>query len=442
MNPKQTSRHTRKSIRTAAALAAALLIQMTPSAQALDPWTNVVDFTYPSGPSAAGVDVGTDTDGNIIYNVGDAAYKVGGYNTAVVLASADHGTTWGTLNEYADPNWSFAANTSFAADPDGGLYLGGELYDSSGPYSAWIVRESHDLGATWTMADTYQPADAPYSWCSGVAVSPARDLYAIGMTTAVGTNNGVRVGVNPSWVVRRRALGAPAFETVDKVTPPAAGTPEARSIAFATAGVFVAGHNQGIYGHEWLVRRSTDGVQNWTAVDSLTTPDGLTGWWSSAAEAVAVDGTGAIYVAGSGLYRASRHGAPTAFWLVRRSADGGATWTTVDSFIYASGTTGFANGIFVDPSGTIFVSGGVTTSQGDRWLVRKGTPGTTAVKQGKTVVQVFSVSWTTSDDYQAEAGQSARARKIVRDASGNLFVTGWAATGGVNHWLTRKLPAP
>jgi hypothetical protein len=177
-------------------------------------------------------------------------------------------------------------------------------------------------------------------------------------------------------------------------------------------------------------------------VDTLQTADGWTGWLSGSAEAIAVDSQGTIYVVGAATYQGSknRNATPVNLWLVRQSTDGGAAWTTVDSFSYSSGTTPHAKGIAFDRSGNPIVCGYVTTAQGDRWLVRKRTPITTYVKQGKPVT---TLSWVTSDDFQLPTGgQSAQGEDVTCDASGNIYATGRAGdTAGVDHWITRKLAA-
>src|SRR5207253_10704396 len=107
-------------------------------------------------------------------------------------------------------------------------------------------------------------------------------------------------------------------------------------------------------------------------------------------------------------------------WLVRRSTDGGATWSNVDTFQLSSSESSVAMGIGATASG-IFVVGsasavnkGVTSSH---WIVRKSTDG--------------GNSWTTVDDYQLAPDSGSQARCIAKDANGNLFVAG----SGAGKWI-------
>lgn len=431
--------------RRVATLAVAMLLAQTPlPVHALDQWETVNDSQLLPGPSRSS-DIGTDASGSLLYSVGSSTQDAEGNRAAVVLGSSDRGATWAVLDVYWESGWPYAHLLGFCSDASGGLYTAGQFYNALGPESAWFVRESHDGGVSWTT-ESYQPLEAPFSSCVDVKVSASGDVYAAGRTTALGEYQGSIINVNPSWVVRKRAAAPRSeFQTVDTVTM-SSGNPSARAIGFHSGGVFVAGRLWGPYGWVWTVRRSTDDGQNWETVDSLRSADSWTGWLSGSAEDIAVDRTtDAIYVAGSGSYRNSpnRKAAINDVWLVRRSTDGGDTWTTVDSFIYGSDTKPRASGIIFDPAGSIFVCGFVTTAQGDRWLVRKGTPGTTLVRQGKNWVETTTVSWVTTDDFQLAPGQLAQAEEITRDDLGNIYVTGRAVNAaGVEHWITRKLAAP
>jgi hypothetical protein len=76
------------------------------------------------------------------------------------------------------------------------------------------------------------------------------------------------------------------------------------------------------------------------------------------------------------------------------------------------------------------------------WIVRKGTPGTTWVKQGKNLVPVATITWTTSDNYQLVPGKLAQPNAITIDTHGNIFVSGRAQdASGIDQFIVRKLPA-
>jgi hypothetical protein len=194
-------------------------------------------------------------------------------------------------------------------------------------------------------------------------------------------------------------------------------------------GVFAVGDVNGI----WTVRRSPNGENGtWTTLDSFYTQRG---WTSGSAKCILATPS-KIHVVGSAYkYRSGSH------WIVRSSADGGQTWAITDD--YAPTMPAEARGVVQDGSGNLVVCGYVIGSAGGyQWTVRKGTPGTKLVKQGKQWVQVETITWTTIDSYQLAPGKSALPDGITIDAYGNIFVGGYATdTNGVNHWIVRKLPA-
>ena len=118
-------------------------------------------------------------------------------------------------------------------------------------------------------------------------------------------------------------------------------------------------------------------------------------------------------------------------WVVRRSGNNGASWATVDNVTidYSSNGSG-PTGITVAPSGTLLVCGYGTATDGSlHWLVRQGVAGAKG-----------SVSWSTSDDYQLQPAESARANALTSDAFGNIYAAGRAADAtGSDHYVTRRL---
>jgi hypothetical protein len=149
-----------------------------------------------------------------------------------------------------------------------------------------------------------------------------------------------------------------------------------------------------------------------------------------------MDSTGAIYVAGMARGRASGGSNLTDQWVVRRSADGGDTWSLVDNLAVATrAADSFSNlsgptGITVAPAGAIIVCGYMTALDHSlHWLVRRRLAGTNG-----------TVSWSTIDNYQMVPGQSARANSVTSDTRGNIYVAGRAADGaGTEHWVVRRL---
>jgi hypothetical protein len=181
----------------------------------------------------------------------------------------------------------------------------------------------------------------------------------------------------------------------------------------------------------WIVRKSGDGGRSWSTVDDFARPGAQT----TAAEGFAADASGNLYVAG---HADEPHSVgPTDWhkhWLVRQSRDGGGTWSTIDDF--TDNFSARAMAILSTPSG-LFVAGSGwngKSQSGERWLVRKATDDGTG-----------SLRWQTVDEFQMQEhglGIVSRAQGLGVDARGNLYAVGrsYAVVDGCPsaHWVVRR----
>jgi len=163
------------------------------------------------------------------------------------------------------------------------------------------------------------------------------------------------------------------------------------------------------------VRRSTDAGKTWSNVDTFQ----LASANSARALGIGADAGGSLYVVGRG--NTTSKGATIHHWLVRKSTDGGISWSTVDDF-QPSGSRAEARAFAATSNGDLYVAGMTTdgSNAGTHWIVRKS-PGATG-------------PWATYDDYQYAAGVWSLPYAMAADASGNLFVGG----AGSDHWLIKK----
>jgi hypothetical protein len=137
--------------------------------------------------------------------------------------------------------------------------------------------------------------------------------------------------------------------------------------------------------------------QDWQIVDDFVIGSG-----NAAANGVATDAAGGVYVVGA----ASGHG------IVRYSPDGGSTWLTRDDFVYQFQDNNTFNAVLVDNQGTVFVGG---TGDG-HWIVRRSTD------QGLT--------WETVDDYWRapippdQPGTNGVVYSLCSDGQGRVYGAG------------------
>ncbi len=212
--------------------------------------------------------------------------------------------------------------------------------------------------------------------------------------------------------VRRSSDSGTSWTTVSEVL----AVPATKLVSDAGNNLYIAGVNS--TGDHWNVLKSEDGGQTWAA---LYAGNSLAFW---ELYDVAVDSSGAIYVAGSSYV--SGPGSQQ-IWTVRRGASGNGVWnwSTVDSFALTSRNNSRAQTIAIKPANVagqpeqVYVGGLAYPKSGDsQWIVRRSNGGTT---------------WTTVD--ATSTGNQCMALSIS-PVDGSVFTVGSATQPA-----TRKTPA-
>jgi hypothetical protein len=195
-----------------------------------------------------------------------------------------------------------------------------------------------------TTVDDFQLASGFESTGKAAAVDSHGNVYTVGTGRASATDG--------RWVVRKSTDGGNTFATVMTYRYSASGN-EAMAVAVDTRdNVYVAGRgvdSKGFY--RWIVCKSSDGGATWRVVDDHTL--GRDTWPSG----ICASASGAIYVVGQGSQWVK--GGNDTYWLVRRSTDAGATWTTVDKFLSqpAGKNSTSAYAVAEDVNGNLYVAG-------------------------------------------------------------------------------------
>jgi len=279
-----------------------------------------------------------------------------------------------------DPTDQSTSADRMAADAVGNVYAVGRTWDQARrPHG--IVREKYSGQSEWTTI-----LDLPgVTRVSAVAVDALGNLY---------------VG-DDKWNVFKRSAGEATFSTtpVDHQTR-ATDRIECLTVA-ANGDVYVAG---AISGH-WIVRKQAFGAEVFTTIDdfvadeSSPVADSNSPGASMALAVTVVQGgaSGGVYVVGRGgrfVGTDSRNIAVhRSRWLVRKSIDGGRTWSTVDDFEPGGAAipgNSEARSVCVDHAGNIYVAGRAETGNlyyaGERkgrsamqtvghWVTRKSATG-------------------------------------------------------------------
>jgi hypothetical protein len=385
-------------IRFALPAAAALLTQTAfaakPPPPPQQPSSGTLVLSYPLAYSWG---LAAAPSGTICVVGNDHPAGIAGGNQ-LVLSSSDSGNSWSVLDDFAPPGryvdffGVFDLGGGIASGPDGSLYTSGLSYpeETSNGDPRWYVRRSTDGGATWTTVDDFLMTSV---WGNhddiGIAADAAGNVFVSATDFYVSGSNAY-----PLWSVRK-GVGGTSFSTVDTVLN---GRPT-DVFVHPTAGVFVVGMTSS----SWLVRRSTDGGATWSNVDVFQ---------SAVPMGIAANASG-LYVVGHGYI--FNKGITSAHWIVRKSTNGGNSWTTVDDYQLSAGSSTQARCVASDANGNLVVAG----SAAGKWIVRKSAGGTGP--------------WTTVDVFQ-NAGSVTTPNATAADAFGNVFVGG---NDGAN-WLIKK----
>lgn len=257
-------------------------------------------------------------------------------------------------------------------------------------------------------------------WLGNTNTFPQTNVF-LSTDLAAGNSGAVYVcGVvaAPRWIVRKGMLNAAGGITWTMVDNNISGEPQSISVRPGAASQpdQIFACGAAPSGAGWAVRRSTDGGATWSTVDANTLAN---------AYSVAAGADGFIYAIGR-YQKAVKIGYQYG-WIVRKSSNNGTTWSTVDSVpsVWPAGGTS----LMVDVFGRVFALGSTMTTP-ETWLVRGSADG--------------GATWTNTDIFLPTGYTSAAAMGAASDAFGNVCVIGGVGNGtpSANLAPVRRLAAP
>jgi hypothetical protein len=266
---------------------------------------------------------------------------------------ADQQGHWAALElESSTGQWTpkGPATTEPQGDVRGGVFTptGDLIAITADPGEArWLAHLLDHQSGTWSVLDTYVPV-APEKYASpiNVAVDSSGTIYVLGVT---GRGTGTPA---LSWLTRKSADGGKTWTSLE--TSRVAGIPYSLVVSSSGA-VFEAG----LAGNAWQIQRSTDGGATWQSVDQIT-PDASAQQKDARATALAIDRAGALLALGTRTHTDATRG-PVCDLILRKSADQGATWTTLSTTDVGNcGIHAFA----IAPDGNLW-AGGWGSTKGD-----------------------------------------------------------------------------
>ena len=329
-------------------------------------------------------------------------------------------------------SWNTVATTvsgtplGIAVGPNGDVMVAGDTNNGA----TWAVWDLPKGSSSFVQVDSVSNPMLPCQ-AHGLTFDSGGNVYVVG--DLVVTNNRTS---SISWSVRKGtynpSTGLWAFSTLDQVAGAnATGVGIVRSTVngVPSTGIYVVGNQNGA----WVARESKNGGSTWAQVDNFhyDSTAGATSW----ARNVSGDSAGNVYVVGNALKAVvtghDKHGNPiysfVSHWIVRKSANGGGSWSPNDDYQYpaAAPQAALAMAVGSDLAGNMYVAGYAYDNTGlPHAIIRTNTGG----------------SWATGDDYTSTvSGSGAWYYGFAVDPSGNLYAGGKDLGSGA--WLIRSLPA-
>jgi hypothetical protein len=325
-----------------------------------------------------------------------------------------------------------------ATDKTGNLFVATIDTNSLTPPQTLRIYERRAGGTT------FSPIGSPVSDRFGagifectMATDATGNVYVAANTTVVATDKNTSTTTYYGNVLKL-APDAASPTGYDQSTVYRAPNIEIHGIAAAGSGasasVVLMAVNENPQTSAWLTINSRNGGASWAQPQSYVfDPSNIT-----VANAIAADSAGVFYVVGYGrksttttLTGYDKKHQPiytttsvlTADWIVRKSIDGGTTWTTIDDYVMSPAPRNSASAITIDPSGVLYVGGDATNAGGVLDSVVRTNAGG---------------SW--SDTLVKPAGSGEGGARgydlMVADSFGNIFAAGDGTSPNVH-----ELPA-
>jgi len=356
-------------------------------------WVAYRDGTGNADDAATAVDV---DDSGHVYVIGTSRTSKTGKELLTAKYDADGNELW--VVRYDGPYTGDDHAAALAAQGSGGVWVAGSTPGSAGGRNYTTIRYGGDGNELWVAR--YDGPGAGGDSLQAMAVDGTGHAYVTGKSAgATDASDYATVKYdadgNELWAVRYNG--------------PVEGYDEALAVALDGAGnVYVTGSSQGTAETtEYLtVKYDGDGNELWTA----RAPRSGTG--SDVAVAVAVDGTGNVYVTGSSVDIELSWWPPyivgSDYKTVKYDGDGNELWTAC--YNGPAGGLDTAVALALDPSGGVFVTGSSAggTTGSDFATIKYDADG--------------NVVWTAR--YDGPAGTGDLPSALALDEAGNVYVTG------------------
>ena len=355
--------------------------------------------------------VATDSSGNVYVTGGtkgglDGNTSAGNTDLFVVKYNSSGTKQW---TKQLGSSGLDSAN-GITIDSSGNVYVTGVTFGgldwntSAGANDLFVVKYNSSGTKEWTE----QLGSASSDYANGVATDSSGNVYVAGVTYG-GLDGNTSAGYNDLFVVKYNSSGTK--EWTEQLG--SASSDIANGVATDSSGnVYVAGVTYGgLDGNSnkdnadlFVVKYNSSGTKEWTKQYGTGEYDEARG--------VATDSSGNVYVVGGtkgNLNGISNSGRTDAFVIKFNSSDT-KQWTKK----LGTWQNDLANGVATDSSGNFYVTG----------FTYQDMDGNTSAGNADLFVAKYNSSGTKQWTKQLGTSKHDRARGVVTDSSGNVYVTG------------------
>lgn len=364
-------------------------------------------FTFPAVTDGSGYNVTVLTqptaDPTQTCRVGNGSGTIQGSNVVSVHVQCSWTKQFGTIDH--------DEAAAVATDSAGNIYVVGRTYgvmdgSNAGAWDIFVIKYAPSGATLWTQ----QFGTAQQDSASGIAIDANDNVYVTGWTFGAfeGANVGqadlflakFNAGGNQQWI---RQLGTTSWD-------------ESHGVALDSTGIYVAGFTSGsLDGNTsagsadlFITKYNDSGTRLWTRQYGALSND--------TAHAIAADGNGSVYVAGSTQNNLDGvHAGAGDMFIVKYDANGNRQWTRQRG----SSETEEAYAIALDTQGFVYVTG--STMGG---LDGNQNGGGTDVLPADLFVVKYQSDGTYVWTRQFGSDRPDNAYGIAIDAGDNVYVTG------------------
>ena len=341
--------------------------------------------------------IAVDGSGNI-YVTGGSTGSGTGYDYTTIKYDSAGNEQW--VRSYNGPGSGNDYPCAIAVDSSGNIYVTGRSYGSGTDEDYATIKYDTNGNQKWVAR--YDGPINNHDYAQAIAVDSSGNIYVTGFSLGMGTGGDyatIKYDTNGTqlWIARYNGPLGNGGDGADAIAVDGSGN------------IYVTGYSPGSgtsYDYA-TIKYDTNGSQNWVA--RYNGPGNGDDW----ANAIAVDGSGNIYVTGESVGSGTDYDYAT----IKYNSAGTEMW--VRRYDGPGNSGDAANAIVLDNSGNIYVTGESTGSgtNSDYATIKYDTNG--------------NQLWVAR--YDGPGNSTDYADAIALDNSGNIFVTGESTGSGTSY---------